>query len=260
MLKPITVNKAALLCFLALFSIISGNCFSKQNFADLNKNSFYSSKKVKKYFSLGGGYKSDYNSREFEILSGYKYKSNKLIHEVDFLHEVKESSTTKKEIRKTEELYDFEGSTRALIGQSAYYANIYNRIQYDELSKFYYDVSSAAGLGRLFYKGKFESSINLGYNDVKNFNSEVIILGIIKGYFTISDNIKLSTRGSLTRAEKEYDEEIKNVLSFKIQRNLSFELIHRYEKNRYTKTSKKLGTYRVNRVKREAYARFKYNF
>jgi hypothetical protein len=245
---------------LVVFLFTTEEICARDNFTDLNKNSFYKKEKVKQFLILGGGYKSDYNSREYEVMGGYKYKSNKYLHEIDFLHEVTETSTTRKFIRKTEELYDFEASSRMLLGESKNYLNFYNRLQYDEKSKFYYDVSSAVGLGKLFMDGKVESSINFGYNDVKNFNSEIIVIGILKSTVKLTQNIKFSTRGLLVRAEDDYDEEIKNVVSFRIEKNLFFEIIHRYDKSRYVKSSKKLGTYRVSRSKREAYARLKYNF
>jgi hypothetical protein len=147
-----------------------------------------------------------------------------------------------------------------MIGQSANYLNLYNRIQYDEFSSYYHDISSAAGLGRLFFGGNLESSINLGYNDVKNFDSSVIVIGVLSYRFKITDNIQLSARGLLEKSDHSYDEEIKNILSFKLKENLFFELIHKYEKDRDVNSTKKLGSYRVNRVSREGYARFKYNF
>ncbi len=260
MLKFFTTKLIWHIFFCLFLFFLPKESLTKENFADLNKNSFYKRDKVKQFFSIGGGYKSDYNSREYEVLSGYKYKSKKFIHELDFLHEVTHTSTTRKPLLKTEELYDFEGSSRMMLGVSQNYLNIYNRIQYDEWSDFYYDASSAVGMGRLFHNGKIESSLNIGYNDIKKFNSEIIVIGILKGKYQITDSIKLSTKGKLVRAEDDYDEEIKNILSFKIQKNLFFELIHKYEKNRYVKSSKKRGFYRANRVKREAYARIKYNF
>ena len=244
----------------ALFLFATKGIFAKDNFNDFNSNSFYKSNLKRQFFSLGGGYKSDYNSREYEVLSGYKYKSNRFIHEIDFLHEVIEAGTTTIPMRKTKELYDFEASSRMKLGPSANYLNLYSRTRYDERSDFYYDVANAAGVGRLFFNDKLESSINLGYNEVKNFNSEIIVVGILRANFKINEDIGFSTRGILTRAEKTYDEEIKNILSFRLQKNLFFELIHKYERNRYLGSSKKLGTYRINHTSRESYARFKYNF
>lgn len=242
------------------FAIFSFDSFSKDNLADFNKNSFYRSNRIMQYLLVGGGYKSDYNSNEYEILAGYKYKSKKFIHEIDFLHEVTHTSTTRKPLLKTEELYDFEASSRMMLPDSKNYLNSYGRIQYDEWSDFYYDHAVATGLGRVFNDGKLESSINLGYNDIKDSNSEIILMGIIRGKINLTDKISMSTRALITRAEKDYDEEYKNVLSFKIEKNLSFQLVHKYERNRYVKTSSSKGTYRVNRVKREAYARIKYSF
>ena len=82
----------------------------------------------------------------------------------------------------------------------------------------------------------------------------------MKGYFDITDSIKLSTRGLIKKKEQTYDEEIKNILSFKIKENLFFEIIHKYERNRYVTLSKKEGEDNINRVKRESFIRFKYNF
>lgn len=252
------VTGSFLVLFFCLF--FTSNSFAKKSFADLNKGSFYKTNKVKQFFSLGGGYKSDHNSKEYEVLSGYRYKSKKFLHEIDFLHEATYASTTRIPIRKTEELYDFELSSRMMIENSKNYLNLYHRTQYDEFSKFYYDISSAVGVGRLFLNNHVESSLSFGYNENKNTNSEIILIGILKGKIKITDSIKFATRGLLERKEKTYDEEIKNILSFRIQKNLFFELIHRYEKNRFVNSTRKLGEHRVSRTKREIYARFKYSF
>ena len=57
---------------------------------------------------------------------------------------------------KEEELYDFEGSSRMILHKSSNYLNLYNRVQYDEWSKFYYDVASAIGIGRLFFDNNLD--------------------------------------------------------------------------------------------------------
>jgi len=250
-----------LICSIILAIIVAKASYAKSNFTDLNKNSFYKNNTIRQYFTLGGGYKSDYNSREYEVLAGYKYKSNKYIHEIDFLHELEEAHTTTKPTRVTEELYDFEASSRMMLGKSKNYANIYGRILYDEFDDYYYDVSSAVGLGRFFFEDNgLEASMNLGYNDVKKFNSEIIIIGVLRSKIDITDSIKLSTRGILTKKEETYDEGIKNVLSFKLKKGLFLEFIHKYEKDRYVKTYKTKPDIRVNRIKRESYVRIKYNF
>jgi len=259
MINP-SLRRLSALSFFLLYFFSSTQSFSKENFADLHQDNFYNSDKTRQFFTIGGGYSSDYNSKEYEIQSGYNYRSKKYIHELDFLHQVENASTTTKAERKVEELYDFEASSRMMIGHSANYMNLYNRMQYDQFSDYYYDVASAAGLGRFFFNGNLESSINLGYDNVKNFDSSPILIGVLASHFKITNNIQFSTRGLLQKAELTYDEEIKNVLSFKLQENLFFELTHTYAKDRYVDSSKTRGDYRVNRVSRDAYARFKYNF
>lgn len=249
--------------WLALFANVLGIShfvFAKENFTDLNKGAFLKSDKIRQYTTFGGGYKSDYNSREYEILAGYHYKSNRFLHEIDFLHESTSSSTTTIPMRKTEELYDLEASSRMMIKESRNYLNFYHRTKYDELSDFYYDIVNVAGVGRLFFNGRLEGSINAGRDEVKNFNSEMVMIGILKTTIPINESVKFSMRGLMLSGDTLYNEEIKTVLSFRIQKNLFFELIHKYEKNRYEDSSKKLGNYQVNHVKREAYARFKYTF
>lgn len=249
------------LYFVALF-FLATNAFSKQDFSPLNKSSSgfnSSSTKARKYITIGGGYKSDHNSKQYEIAGSYYYKDNKFMHELDFLHEVNESSTTTRPMAKDEELYDFQLNSKMLIGQSRNYFNFYHRTQYDQYSDFYYDIVNAAGIGRLFFKGKLESSINFGYNNVKNFDSGTALIGIVRANIPVSQNIRLSTTGSLIKTEKTYDDEIKNILSFRIEKNLFLEFVHKYQKNRYIDSSKN-SEFGVNRVNRSLYVRMKYNF
>ncbi len=242
------------------FLFLTRESFSKDSFTDLKKNSFYKKAKSRQYIFLGGGYDSDYNSYEYDINAAYKYKSHKFIHEIDFLHEVTHSSTTKTPMKKKEELYDLEISNRMILLNSKNYLNIYNRLQYDEFSDFYYDYAAASGLGRLFFDGNLEASLNLGHQDIKETGSQKVLLAMINTKFKLNDIVKIAFKGDLIGQEEDYDEKLKSILSLRLRKRLSLQLIHKYERNRYIKTTKTYGRQDINRVKRSIYLRFKYDF
>ncbi|MDA9231114.1 DUF481 domain-containing protein [Rickettsiales bacterium] len=251
-----------LFCFavFAVLCLFSNAVFAKTSFVDLKKNSFYKNPKSKQYIFLGGGYDSDYNSYEYDINAAYKYKSHKFIHEIDFLHEVTHSSTTKTPMKKKEELYDLEISNRMILLNSKNYLNIYNRLQYDEFSDFYYDYAAASGLGRLFFNGNLEASLNLGHQDIKETGSQKVLLAMINAKFKLNDIVKIAFKGDLIGQEEDYDEKLKSILSLRLRKRLSLQLVHKYERNRYIKTTKTYGRQDINRVKRSIYLRFKYDF
>jgi len=183
----IGIKTLATLLFLA-------NFLSPQlSWADARQDRFRNSPKDKQYIAFGATHLSDHNSKEYKISSTYEYSGSKFIGEIDFLHHGKHSNTTTTPTRKTKELYDMELSGKALISQSSNYFNFYNRTKYDEFSDEYYDITNAAGWGRRFFDDIFEADLNIGYNDIKNYESHIVINPNLKASFWITDRLKFLT-------------------------------------------------------------------
>jgi hypothetical protein len=241
------------------FCLIS---FSNPAFGDVRNQSFSKSEKIKQFIAAGGNYQSDQNSRKRAIALAYRYKSKKFVHEFEFLNrseytDVSQKSTGKKVLIQTEDLYDAELSSKRMIGSSNNYFNYYNRSKYDEYSDYYYDLTNVAGVGRRFEDGKIEADINIGYNQVKNYNSEMVINPTLRIKLDITKDLILISKGYLFQRENSYTEQLKSRLSYRMRDERIFlELINNYEKNRYF--SGKNGV--TNNINRSIIFRIRYDF
>lgn len=115
---------------------------------------FYDVKKAISRLAIGGSYDFDQNSKQYQLVSRYFYQSNRFIHEVNFIRESEyadRGSGAKKQFKiKTSDVYDLSVSSKVRIFDTKNYLALYQRTVYDDLSIYYYDIHSAAGLGRMF--------------------------------------------------------------------------------------------------------------
>ena len=213
--------------------------FSSHVFADARKTKFRYRHKPFQYVALGGSYVSDHNSQQYKISGSYEHSGSRFINEIDLFHSTRKTSTISHPLEKNLDLYDGELSSKILISKSNNYFNYYNRSKYDEFSSYYYDITNATGWGRMFFGGVLEADINLGYNEIKNFESQVVVNPNLKASFWLTDKIKFTTKAFIFRVQDSHYEELKSRISYKIDRNLSLEFYHNYQKKRFFyKTSK----------------------
>ena len=254
----ISISNSSLFTFFCCITFLI--MFSHESFADARKSKFRNTQqKPSQYFALGGFYSSDYNSKQYKISGSYKYANNRFINDLDFLHNTKYTSTTTHPLEKNQELYDLELSSKTLISNSNNYFNYYNRSKYDQFSDYYYDLTNEIGWGRMIFDGVIEADINIGYDEIKNFESQIIINPNLKASFWLTDKIRFSTKAFIFKVKDSYSEELKTSISYKINHNLSLQLYHNYEKKRFIyKTSKITKT--KNQVGRNLVFRVRYDF
>jgi hypothetical protein len=233
--------------------------FSNPSWADARKGSFRNSNKNSQYLALGGNYSSDQNSKEHKISASYQYLGSRFINEIDFLQQTRYTSTSTRPLEKNRELYDGEVSSKILIGNSNNYFNYYNRSKYDELSDFYYDITNTIGWGRMFFGGVLEADINLGYNEIKNFDSQIVLNPNLKGTFWLTDKIKLTTKAFIFQVQDSYSEELKTRISYKLNDGLSLELYHNYGKKRFFRKISQIEEAKTE-VNRDFVVRIRYDF
>lgn len=198
---------------------------------------FYKSSSAKQYLSFGGNYVSDYNSRYYQLTSRYLYQSQRFVNEANFKKENDYadggSGKNKRYDIKTSELYDFSFSSKARFTDSQNYGVFFHRTIYDKLSKFYYDLHTAAGVGRIFFKDKIELDISLGYQDVKAYGNQIDVIPSIRANFKLGRNITFIQRGYWFFDHESVDNELKSSLVYRLSDRMSFELRHTFEKRRY---------------------------
>jgi hypothetical protein len=229
-------------------------------FADARIAKFRLGKKPYQYIAAGGLYTSDYNSKEYKTSLGYQYKGERFINEIDFLHHSRYvENSTLGAVVKNRELYDGELSSKVLIGKSTNYFNYYNRSKYDKLSEYYYDYTNSVGWGRILFDGLLEADINIGYNEIKNFESQIVLNPNLKFSLDLTSRIKLIVKAYLFQVEDSYYEELKTRISYKLTDDLSLELYHNYDKKRYFYENTKVEENRTE-VRRDFVFRIRYDF
>jgi hypothetical protein len=212
---------------------------------------FFPTPLPKQTVSFGGSYISDYNSKQYEMVSRYNYQSSTAINELYFKHEAiyadSGSGANAKSYVKKSELYDFSFSSKVLIADSKNYSVFFHRTIYDDLSKYYYDIHTAGGLGRIFFNGRLELDVSLGYQDVKAYGHKLDVIPSIRTNFKLSKNLTLVQRGYLFVDSESMDSELKTSLTYRVNERLSFELRHSFEQRRYEEDDENKTTNLVNR-------------
>lgn len=212
---------------------------------------FYKSDRARQYLSFGGSYSSDYNSKNYQLTSRYLYQSKKYIHEINFDHQSNYADTgsgkNKKYDIKKSELYDLTIASKARLGESENYAVFFNRDIYDDLSKYYYDVRTAVGLGRMFFREKLEWDVSMGYHDIKNYGYEVDVITSWRANFKITEHLSFMQRAYWFFDHESIDNEFKTSLVYRLSDKMSFELRHNFEKRRYEDDDSRVVSNSVSR-------------
>ena len=208
-------------------------------------------------FSLIGNYQSDYNSKSYEIGSRIFCKKPQYNLNIDISHsnDWADTGSGKKKIilAKKSELYDAQITSKILILQSPYYLSTYNRVIYDDLSKYYYDYKHAIGFGKIL-NDIIEVDLSIGERYSKNFESATLLAPSFRLKWQIN-NLQFLNRSYFFTNRKISDSESRSTVRYYINKNLAIELNHDIDKRRYV-DNKQI----VNRVARKIQIGTTYRF
>jgi hypothetical protein len=199
-------------------------------------------------FSITGDYKSDQNSKEYQFEGRVFYRKPFLNLQLDVLQSSswkdKGSGSKKIFLAKSSELYDFQSALKFSPFKNDYYVAIYNRLNYDDLSDYYYDTRNAVGFGKSFYNGKLEADVSLGYHGVKNYDDSIFFLPSLRLNWDIGENWQIINRSYLFTNSNSIDVQNKITIRYNISGSWGLELNHNFEKSSYhnEKTRKKINT------------------
>ncbi len=210
----------------------------REKIVNARSRKFYRSSRAIQSLLLSGNKDSDYNSKSFQIDSRYYYQSERQMHEVNFFHKTSYadiSSKTPGKMEKKSEEYDLMLSNKFMLGQSKNYGVLYNRVNYDELSSYYYDMRTAGGLGRIFFEDKIELDLSVGYMDIKNSGSKSFILPSIRLNFPITKNLTFTQRAYWFLDNESMDDDVRTTLKYRINNRVSLAINHIFEQRKYTK-------------------------
>ncbi len=210
---------------------------------------FYRSSRAIQSLLISGNKDSDYNSKSYRLDVRYYYQSKRQMHEVSLFQQTAytSSSTTKQLLQKKSELYDLTVSDKFMLGDSNNYASLYNRVNYDDLSTYYYDLRSAVGFGRIFFGDKIELDASIGYMDIKNSGSKTFIMPSARLNIPITRNLTFTQRAYYYIDYESMDDEIRTTLKYRINNRVSLALNHILEQRKYDDVNKKIY---VNQTRR----------
>lgn len=236
-----TFLKAIFAIFVAC--IYSNSAFSIESRSDREKTitprskKFYRSRRSRSYVALSGKYASDERSREREFRTRYYYQSNKLVNEFNLLTENKYtnkgSSKNKRHLIKRSELYDASLATKLRIKDSNNYGVFFHRTIYDDMSKYYRDLQTTAGFGRIFFDDILELDAGFGYRDSKSFGYKFNFSPSWRIRYRITKKLTFNQRAYLFIDHEAMDAEIKTGFNYRIGKKLSFEVRFNFDQRRY---------------------------
>ena len=200
---------------------------------------------------LSGNYDSDQNSKEYHVDSRYYYRSNKQMHELYFFHNSDYanlgSTKGKNHLVKKSERYDTTVSSKFIIADSNNYVTLYSRVNYDDLSSYYYDLRNAVGVGRIMFNDNVEFDTSIGYTDVKEYGSKIFLLPSLRINLRLTEKLSFTSRGYFFLDHEGLDNDLRSSLKYKIGKNVSIALNHIFEKRRYGEQSENNTTNQVRR-------------
>ena len=218
---------------------------------------FYKNDIIRKYINFNAEYESDYNSKQRLASVGHFYRSKSLINEVDFLRESYEIQQGKDYgYVRNKNLYDFQISTKAILFDSQDYITIYNRSKYDNASSYYYDITSAIGVGRMFFDDRLEIDVGIGHSNVKEYDEKTTFSPSFRTEFDLIERLHFIQRGYMFFSDEATDYQLRTRLQYPLTKRLYLQVTHDFDKRTYSDIAKNIS---VNKVHRRVVFGFRYD-
>jgi len=223
----------------------------RERIASAKSKTFSRTARSHQSFLLSGSYASDQNSKEYNLDSRYYYRSNKQMHEVNFFQKSSYanlgSSAGKTYLVKKSEVYDAMMSNKFMLLETNNYGVLYNRANYDDLSTYYYDLRTAAGLGRVFWDDKIEFDTSIGYLDIKNSGSKIFLMPAVRLNLKLTKDLTFTQRGYLFLDHESMDDDLRTSLKYKITSKISLSFNHTIEQRKYHDYTKRVTVNNTSR-------------
>lgn len=214
--------------------------------------------RVRQYVNFGGEYESDEDSKQYVLSAGHFYRSKKWINEIDFLYQkdYSQKAANNYELRPSSNLYDFQISSKVVLFDTQDYLVIYNRSKYNDLSTYYYDITSAAGVGRMFFDDLLEIDVAIGHSEVKEYDEKTTLIPSFRAEFDIWEKLHFIQRGFMFFSDEASDYQLRTRFQYPIGRKLYLQVSHDIDKRTYVNNAR---NQRVNEVHRRIVFGFRYD-
>ena len=217
----------------------------REKIVSAKSRKFYKSSRVKKSVLLSGDYSSDWNSKRYQFDGRYFYQSDKQIHELYLLRDIRYANKSTKvgqtQMVKKADIYDGTLSNKFVILNSKNYVVLYNRRKEDALSDYKYDIRTAAGLGRIFFGDKLEFDLSFGYNKNGSYENKSFLLPSFRLNVKLSDKASLIQRGFIFVNNSSVDTDLRTSIKYRLTKNTSLAINHSFEQRKYSDKTNKVS-------------------
>jgi putative salt-induced outer membrane protein YdiY len=99
----------------------------------------------------------------------------------------------------------------------------------------------------MFFDGKLEWDVSLGYRDVKKYGNSVDFISSWRANLKITDDLSFVQRAYIFVDHESMDNQFRTSLIYRIRNHLSFEIRHNFEQRRYEQDNLNRTTNLANR-------------
>lgn len=214
--------------------------------------------RVRQYINFSGEYESDEDSKQYVALAGHFYRSKTWINEIDFLYQkdYSQKASNNYELKPSSNLFDFQMSSKAVLFDTQDYLVFYNRSKYNDLSTYYYDITTAVGVGRMFFDDLIEFDVAIGHNEVKEYDQKTTLIPSFRAEFDIWEKLHFIQRGYMFFSDQATDYQMRTRLQYPIGRQLYLQVSYDTDKRTYANEAK---NQKINEIHRRVVFGFRYD-
>lgn len=262
------------------FAIADDDTFNdRTRLVNRRNERFYKVDITRHFVSLSGEYDSDEDSKQYVVKFDHFYKNRRIISDIDLRMETLfENESSKKKFRSKEsDLYQAIIAEKIILFDTQNYAVFFNETRYDnEADSSYYDMATAAGVGRMFFNDSLELDLAYGKAKAKDVNSvshhattrrfdydRDIWVPAFRTEFSLFDDVRVVSRGYAYFSGDIDSYYLNTRLQYPLTRRVYLQLSHIFDKRTYEKYDSKnynVGVRKVNETRRQLLLGFRYDF
>lgn len=272
-------------CFLLFpFPIFADddNLNDRNRLANRRNERFYKSDITRHFLSLSGEYDSDENSKQTIIDLNHFYKSRKIISDIVLRSETLYENVSqtfsvenKQHLEKESDEYRAIIAEKILLFDTDNYFVLFNETRYDdEADSAYYDITTAAGFGRMFFNDRLEIDLAYGFSrgkqitdttfkgyDRRDYHRQIFVPAF-RTEFLLFDKVRFIQRGYFYYSSKIESYYLTTRLQYPISDRIYIQLSHLFDRrdyNIYDDDTQYLHGVR-NEVRRQLLLGFRFDF
>lgn len=226
--------------------------FDRNRLVNRRNERFYKIDVVRHFISVSGERDSDERRKQKIFKLDHFYKSRRWISDIDLqmeiLHENESSSRTaagKQHLVKKSDEYKAIIAQKIVLFDTNNYFVAFNETRYDDESRrSYYDITAAAGLGRMFFNDQLEIDLGYGISRGKDITDTTfesmrrdyhrqIFVPAFRTEFIIFDKVRFIQRGYAFYSDKIDSYYLTTRFQYPVSKRVYIQISHLFDKRTY---------------------------